>query len=95
MLLFFHAFFGMTAAEADFVVESALLNNFWLWVVALCFCLPVRQAVTDWTERHIQPAGLQTTVALVTKLTLSAAILILSAALLVGATNNAFIYTRF
>ena len=95
MLVFFHAFFGQTTTETDFVVESALLNNFWLWLFAIFFCMPIREMVSNLAERYIRPAGLQTTVALVTKLTLSATILILSAALLVGATNNAFIYTRF
>jgi alginate O-acetyltransferase complex protein AlgI len=95
MLVFFNAFFGNSSVEADFVVESALLNNFWLWAVALFFCMPVREYVASLSERYIRPAGVESAVALTSKVVVSAAILILSAALLVGATNNAFIYTRF
>jgi alginate O-acetyltransferase complex protein AlgI len=39
--------------------------------------------------------GLATTVVFTARTALSVAILVLSVALLVGATNNAFIYTRF
>lgn len=97
MLVFFHAYFGLTATEADFVVESALLNNFWLWVVAVLFCMPLREWMDKITDRYITPKkhGLASTATLLLRVVVSAVILVLSTALLVGATNNAFIYTRF
>ena len=95
MIVFFQAFFGNVASLYDFVDESALLDNFWLWVVALFFCLPVRTTVGEWTDRLLGDSWLKTTVVYASRIILSVGILILSTALLVGATNNAFIYTRF
>lgn len=95
MVVFFHAFFGNVPSFYDFVDESALLDNFWLWIVALVFCLPVRSTVEEWTERLLGDNWFGTTVVYATRIILSVGILILSTALLVGATNNAFIYTRF
>ena len=95
MVVFFHAFFGNVAAVYDFVDESALLDNFWLWVAALFFCLPIRSTVSDLTDRWLGDSGLKTFLVYSTRIVLSVGILILSTALLVGATNNAFIYTRF
>ena len=95
MIVFFQAFFGNVASLYDFVDESALLDNFWLWIVALFFCLPVRTTVGEWTDRLLGDSWLKTTVVYASRIILSVGILILSTALLVGATNNAFIYTRF
>ena len=95
MVTFFQAFFGQTAVLADFVDQSALLDNFWLWVVAVLFCMPVRQTTGDLVERLVGSSTLRDTLFLTSRIVLSVAILVLSAALLVGATNNAFIYTRF
>lgn len=72
------------------------MGNFWLWVVAILFTMPLRRLFADGL---VSLCGTHTTVLAWTQLTLrvvlSLAILILSVALLVGATNNAFIYTRF
>ena len=95
MVTFFQAFFGQTAVLVDFVDQSALLDNFWLWVVAVLFCMPVRQTIGDLVERQVGSSTLRDTLFLTSRIVLSVAILVLSAALLVGATNNAFIYTRF
>ena len=95
MVTFFQAFFGQTAVLVDFVDQSALLDNFWLWVVAVLFCMPVRQTTGDLVERLVGSSTLRDTLFLTSRIVLSVAILVLSAALLVGATNNAFIYTRF
>lgn len=84
--VFFKSFFGNTDLWTDFTVSSAIMNHFWLWVVAIIFCMPIRRGV----EGRLGQKTL-----LVSRLILSVLILILSAALLVGATNNAFIYTRF
>ena len=95
MVVFFNAFFGNVASVYDFVDESALLDNFWLWVVALFFCLPVRTTIGEWTDRLLGDSKVKSVLVYSTRIVLSVAILILSTALLVGATNNAFIYTRF
>ena len=95
MVVFFNAFFGNVASVYDFVDESALLDNFWLWVVALFFCLPVRTTIGEWTNRLLGDSNVKSVLVYSTRIVLSVAILILSTALLVGATNNAFIYTRF
>ena len=95
MVVFFNAFFGNVASVYDFVDESTLLDNFWLWVVALSFCLPVRTTIGEWTDRLLGDSNVKSVLVYSTRIVLSVAILILSTALLVGATNNAFIYTRF
>ena len=66
---------------------TVLLNNGWLLLVALILCLPVGKTINSipmpkWSV-------------IVGKSVVSILILLISAALLVGATNNAFIYTRF
>lgn len=66
---------------------TILMNNGWLLLVALVLCLPVGK----WLNAIPLPVWCKTTI----KIVFSAAILYISAALLVGATNNAFIYTRF
>ena len=84
---FFTSAFAQGGELTDFSVESALFDHFWLWLLALVFCLPVRSFVTQWYDKSF--------VADTTKTLVSIVILVLSTALLVGATNNAFIYTRF
>lgn len=80
----------------DFAAVSALTDNFWLWITALLFCLPLRHW-TGFLVRWITPQGsfIQHSIILVGRLSISIVLLSLSVALLVGATNNAFIYTRF
>jgi alginate O-acetyltransferase complex protein AlgI len=93
---FYSALFGHSTAVANIAEESALLNNFWLWIVALLFCMPVRQYAGKLTERLLaKHQGLLSAVNTTSRIVVSLVILILSIALLVGATNNAFIYTRF
>jgi alginate O-acetyltransferase complex protein AlgI len=93
---FYTALFGQGGAVADIAVENAIFNNFWLWVVAIVFCMPTRRFVTNLTERLLaKNQGLLTFANISTRTIVSLIILILSVALLVGATNNAFIYTRF
>ena len=92
---FFTIAFG-GATFHDFVTQSALFDHFWLWVVALLFCMPVYQwttAAIAWltpAEGRLRPLVVYTG-----RIAVSLALLVLSTALLVGATNNAFIYTRF
>ena len=96
MTTFFQAFFGGTETFYDFVTESALMDNFWLWVGALLFCMPLRTGAEQLLMRFTKEGGkVQETVLFTARTLISLAILVLSVALLVGATNNAFIYTRF
>lgn len=93
---FFTALAGQTSVSFSYVEEGALLDNFWLWIVAILFCMPVRRWVERLADRSIGaiPAMGPHLMAAV-RASLSVALLILCTALLVGATNNAFIYTRF
>ena len=85
MKAFFNA---LLCSQADFSLDSTvLLNNGWLLLVALLFCLPVNEFAAKISAPEWCTVTLKTIV--------SGLILIVSAALLVGATNNAFIYTRF
>ena len=96
MQQFFSVCFGGGKTLADFTATAALTNNFWLWVIALVFCFPVYDGVTRLFD-HFMPG--ETTakhnISLITRAIISIALLVVSVALLVGATNNAFIYTRF
>ena len=92
MLHFFNAFFGKAEAFSDFAALNTLRTYGWLWVVAIAFCLPIRQWLNGWVEGWKRPRPV-----LVTMMQCIVALLLLTAsvALLVGATNNAFLYTRF
>lgn len=79
----------------SFVTESAITDHLWLWIAAIAFCLPVRNWLAAGTERVIRHEGARELVLTVTRLCVLLFILVVSTALLVGATNNAFIYTRF
>lgn len=84
MLSFYKAFSNFGDMSMDLTI---LLNNGWLLLVAAVLCLPVGQMISSIP----MPKWSLT----VLKSVFSVLILIISAALLVGATNNAFIYTRF
>lgn len=85
MTSFYHSLFiGTGDLSMD---ATVLLNNGWLLLVALVLCLPVGKTISS-----IPMPKWSVTVA---KSVVSILILLISAALLVGATNNAFIYTRF
>ncbi|MGM9803620.1 MAG: MBOAT family O-acyltransferase [Muribaculaceae bacterium] len=94
--VFFNAFFGGASELVDFTAVNALTKNFWLWIVAIVFCMPLRK----WASLAMQritfgnDAAYQVT-SVLARVVISVVILSLSVALLVGATNNAFIYTRF
>ena len=95
MQSFFTAFFGNVASLHSFDTEAALMDNFWLWATAIVFCLPVRTWAANLTQRLLPAGWAQDTVFTLSRLVTTLALLGLSVALLVGATNNAFIYTRF
>ena len=97
MQQFFTAFFGQNEPQGlPMHVETVIIDNLWLWVAALILCLPVRRQAEKIGYRlatHVPYAG-NYTVQLCHAI-VSVTILICCVALLVGATNNAFIYTRF
>lgn len=96
MVAFFNKAFGAVPSDFDFVAESTLTGNFWLWITAVALCMPVRRCVSGVARRCVSDSGaFYGCVEFVGRFALSAVILVLSVALLVGATNNAFIYTRF
>ena len=96
LLIFINSFFGNTAAACDIVEESAFFNNFWLWIVAIIFSMPTRTFASNMLSRKLSNhTSALSWIKLSSRTVISIAILILSIALLVGATNNAFIYTRF
>ena len=96
MRLFFTALFGGAATLSDFVAESALSDHFWLMVAAVALTMPLRSALSRLLSRlTLHRPRLHSAIATACRISLSLALLTLSVALLVGATNNAFIYTRF
>ena len=86
MCRFFVAFLGLGQCLTDFASVNTLAQHGWLWVMAVVSCLPVRSWLPGirrvWLRQSLRVAW-------------ASALLILSVALLVGATNNAFLYTRF
>lgn len=97
MTQFYHSMFGFgEAGGLPMDVESAVMDNLWLWVAALLLCLPLRPMAARAADNLVAngPAGSAHAVQLM-RASISVGILVVSVALLVGATNNAFIYTRF
>lgn len=94
---FYKAFFGFGIAKGlPLQVESLILDNFWLWIAAILFCMPIHSFFKQKTDKILVSSGgyLSYSVQFVRAL-ISVSILMVCVALLVGATNNAFIYTRF
>lgn len=94
---FFRTAFGLEGERTDFFTQSAIFDNFWLWVLAVALCFPIRRGIDNLSSRILHPevnvAG--SAVYQLSRIVISVIILAVSVALLVGATNNAFIYTRF
>ncbi|MBO6025910.1 MAG: MBOAT family protein [Bacteroidales bacterium] len=89
---FFKVFFGGSKAFSDFAAINTLSTYGWLWVIAILFCLPLREWLNRWISGWKKP---RPTLVLVARSILALLLLTISVALLVGATNNAFLYTRF
>lgn len=87
---FFRAFFGFGASFSDFASVNLLRSRCWLWVVAVLFCLPVR----EWSEGWLKKTS-SDTLPVVLRSAMALLLFVVSVVFLVGATNNAFIYTRF
>lgn len=96
MRLFFVKAFGGAEELHSYVSVSAVTDHFWLWIVAILFCMPVR----EWCYRHLvryagEDSVLTQNVVFLSRSVLSLVIMVLSVALLIGETSNPFIYTRF
>ena len=96
MTTFFNSFFGFGKTFTDFASQAAVMDKFWLFLFALVLCMPVRKLIADTTERLLKNhSTIHHGAILIGRTVLSLVVLVLSVALLVGATNNAFLYTRF
>jgi alginate O-acetyltransferase complex protein AlgI len=96
MKIFFVKAFGGAEELHSYVSITAITDHFWLWVIAILFCMPVRQ----WCYNHlVQLVGEESQVArsvvFLSRTVLSVVIMLISVTLLIGETNNPFIYTRF
>lgn len=89
-------FFGGEGSGVPMEVETVIMDNLWLWIAALLLCLPLRSYAARLADRwsaaspHFGAHAVSLSRAFI-----ALALLVVSVALLVGATNNAFIYTRF
>lgn len=96
LITFFKAFSGNTAHPTDFTVESAIFDHFWLWLTAIVFCMPVRRLASSLPDRiFANSPRAAATLSVTSQIVVASALLVVSVALLIGATNNAFLYTRF
>ena len=92
---FYKVLFG-GAIGFDFIAESGWWNNFWLWIIGIVLCLPVGEWLSKLNTRVFGKAPvLAVSAETIFKIAFGIMVIVLSVALLVGATNNAFIYTRF
>lgn len=94
---FFRVFSGLEGERHNFLTESAVFDHFWLWVLAIALCMPLRKSIDRVARSIFKPhkSSAGSMVFQLSRIIISLVILIVSVALLVGATNNAFIYTRF
>lgn len=94
---FFRGFFGMNEnIGVPIEVESALFDNFWLWIAAVVLCFPIHGFIREKARNYFAGSTFYAGYgASITRSLISVFILAVSVILLVGATNNAFLYTRF
>lgn len=86
MKLFFSRIF--TSGEFyNFADVQAVSGNLWLWIAAIAFCMPVRKILEEKITKPKYTCAY--------RITVSVLVILFSTALLVGATNNAFLYFRF
>ncbi|MCF0245071.1 MAG: MBOAT family protein [Bacteroidaceae bacterium] len=92
---FFAISFGFMHQWHSFVTESAITDNFWLWIAAVVCCIPTRRWLSDKATQLLHTNWLRESSFTLCRITFTLLMLVVCTALLVGATNNAFIYTRF
>ena len=94
--IFLKAMMGMADTTHNIITTTAITDKLMLWIAAILFAMPLRQWFISLTDKFTRKDGsLNRNLKFATKTIVSVAILIVSVALLVGATNNAFLYTRF
>ncbi len=89
------ALFGLSGKGYDFIAQTTLQGNCYLWLAALLLCMPVRRWVAQWLDNKSLTSATWHAATTTLRIVVSVALLLLSVCLLIGATNNAFIYTRF
>lgn len=93
---FYRILFGCSGNPAGIVEHTALTDNFWIWIAALLLCIPLRGWVDDRLDRMVGSGGTYAQGGIaVGRALLCGVLLLCCVAMLVGATNNPFIYTRF
>ncbi len=93
---FFSVAFGGGTEALSFADKNILFEKFWLFLAAILLAAPLRGGIARLSNRLL--ANHEVTrqgISLAVRLSFSLIILLVSIALLVGATNNAFLYTRF
>lgn len=97
MVEWFRIGFGASGHEMlSFADQNVVFEKFWLWMAAIILAMPVRGMVSRWADRTLEVGSSRhSMVVAISRSALSVIILLASVALLIGATNNAFLYTRF
>lgn len=96
MQQFFAALFDFGNGPAiNIEAESLVLDNLWIIVFAILFCFPIRSYVARKANEFAVRRQITSHAVMLTRAFISIVLLLVSITLLVGATNNAFIYTRF
>lgn len=94
---FFGALFGAGSAGGwDYLAQNALTSNLWLLIAAVICCVPFGRFIRSFYDEAgtVRSAGLATLMTIM-KIVCAAALLAASTLLLIGDTNNPFLYLRF
>ena len=96
MVYFFKVYVGAAGSFTDFMTSTVIFDHFYLWIIAILFCMPLRQWTNTLTLKITKGENATyRNLVLVSRLTLTIVIVACATVLLVGATNNPFLYTRF
>ncbi len=87
MTQFFGQLLGGSEFFSNFVCTQAITGNLWLLIGSVVLCMPCCQLAKKYMD---DPTAIT-----IIKATISVLILFMSISMLVGATNNAFLYFRF
>lgn len=86
--VFFNALLFHGSHLTDFLSLNVLTQYGWLWVVSIAFCMPLRRFLPRMEGQWLW-------LRMVLRLLWAVFLIVASVSMLVGATNNAFLYTRF
>jgi alginate O-acetyltransferase complex protein AlgI len=94
LLLYLGAMFGANNIKLiDELTKTAVLNNVFIIAIALIFCVPIVPKIKAFFEKRKSETALSFYAA--AQAVSACIVLLLSSILLVGATNNPFLYFRF